>query len=491
MEPEYTIKDDAIVSEEAAETEQYQEPAASTETVQQNTETADVPEESDISFVSVDSDENEESSQPQLDQQVADQAASSSNNVAGMFTTTAGAVGVVAAVAILSLGASDAEIIKVKSFENTVFYHVNVADNPNIEPGSLQLILESEADEYVVDLDFGETYGFVPRVAPDTEFTVSLVGQGLIGQTTLGSVLTQTSSSPNAVLYFPELLNSLDDDVLNYEMRSYLEDPLGLIASMILETGYYNPYTEETTWFESIAFDSGMTRYSIEGVPNRNSQVISRLTAILNLEESPEVVIDETRFYTPLYHEASARLVSVTNQTAQVELLPDFTYLIDAVYTLRLLDIDREVQVDQITSGDGPLLIDYDGLYTNTRYGVEVVVEFTPPGKTTATQLTLLQEEFVTPERINIVSASVVNDASVLITITAKGNIAQYTQLYYEIAGERYLVPLPKSSADTALITVSFDRGDADYDVTLGLTNDTSDSDYIIGPETIERIENS
>jgi hypothetical protein len=458
--------------------------------LQQNSESETLPEESDNTAVAEPSEDVDTApDQPQVDQQIADQAASSSNNVAGMFTTTAGAVGVVAAVAILSLGASDAQIIKVKGFENTIFYHVNVPEETNVEPGSLQLLIESENDQYIVDLDFGETYGFVPRVAPETEFSVSLVGQGLIGQSTLGSVVTQTSLSPNAVLYFPQVTNDLDDDVLNYDMRSYMEDPLNLIASMRLDTGYYNPYTQETTWFDPIIYDSGMSTYSILGVPNRNSEVISKMTVLLNTEEPAEVVIDETRFFTPLYHEASAALVAVTNQTAQAILTPDFTYLPDAVYTVRLLDIDREVQVDTYTEGDGPIVIDYAGLYTNTKYGIEVTVSFTLPGRDTQVSLVLLQEEFVTPERINVVTASVVNDNNVLITITAKGNIAAYTQLYYEIGGERYLMDLPKQSADTALVTVAFDRGESEYDIDFGLTNAAKDPEYIIGSETIEEKE--
>jgi len=488
MEPEYTIKDDAAQPEETVESDSYQEQGAGDEPVQQDSETSAAPEESDNTVVSDPSEEDAPTqSEPQVDQQIADQASSSSNNIAGMFTTTAGVVGVVAAVAILSLGASDADIIKVKGFENTIFYHVNVAETTNIEEGSLQLLIESESDEYIVDLDFGETYGFVPRVAPETEFSVSLIGQGLIGRSTLGSVLTQTSMSPNAVLFFPEVLNDLDDEILDYQMRSYLEDPLNLVSSMRLETGYFNPYTNETVWNEPIVYNSGMQSYTILGVPNRNSQVISQLYATLNTEEPAEVMIDETRFFTPLYHEASAALVGVTNQTAQLVVNPDYTYLPGAVYTITLLDIDREVQVDTINEADGPVVIDYEGLYTNTRYGVQVTVDFTLPGRETSISLTLLQEEFVTPERINVVTASVDNDNNVLITITAKGNIAAYTKLYYEIEGERFLMDLPKQSADTALVTVAFDRGDTDYEIAFGLTNEAEENEYIIGSETILR----
>jgi hypothetical protein len=485
MEPEYTIKDDAIASTETAETDAYQEPGSAAEPVQQNTESTGVPEDSDNSFVN---DQPEaESEGPKLDQQVADQASSSSNNVAGMFTTTAGAVGVVAAVAILSLGASDAEIIKVKSFENSVFYHVNVNPNTNIQPGSLQLVLESTNDEYVVDLDFGETYGFVPRVANDTEFTVSLQGRGTIGTQTLGQVLTQTSSSPNAVLYFPQLQNALTDDTLDYVMRAYYEDPLNLIASMVIETGYMNPYTQEMTWFDPIPYDSGLSSFSINGIPNRNSEVITRVQATLNTEEPQTVMIDETRFFTPLYHEASAQLLGITNVSATMVLRPDFTYLPDAVYTVRLLDIDREVESFTFTQSDGEIPIEFEGLYTNTRYGVDVRVSFTNPGRTDSIELVLLQEEFVTPDRINTVTASVVNPTSQLITVTAKGNIASYTYLYYEIEGERNLIPLEKQTADSSIMTLSFTRLDEPYTVSFGLTNENQDSNYVIGSEEIER----
>lgn len=485
MEPEYTIKDDAIASTERAETDNYNEPAAGAEPVQQNTESIEVAEDSDNSFVSERSTDEPEG--PSLDQQVADQASSSSNNVAGMFTTTAGAVGVVAAVTILSLGASDAEIIKVKSFENSVFYHVNVAPNTSIQDGSLQLVLESLNDEYIVDLDFGETYGFVPRVASDTEFTVSLQGRGTIGIQTLGQVLTQTSSSPNAVLYFPQVQNAITDDTLDYVMRAYYEDPLELIQSMVIETGYMNPYTQEMTWFDPIPYDSGLTSFAVNGVPNRNSEVVTRVQATLNTEEPQTVMIDETRFFTPLYHEASAELLGITNVSASMVLRPDFTYLPDAVYSVRLLDIDREVASFTYTQADGNIPITFEGLYTNTRYGVEVRVTFTNPGRSDQVELVLLQEEFVTPDRINTVTASVVNPTTQLITVTAKGNIASYTLLYYEIDGERTLIPLEKQAADSAIMTLSFNRLDANYTVTFGLTNETQDAEYVIGREDIER----
>ena len=485
MEPEYTIKDDAIASTETVETDAYQEPASDAEPIQQNTESTNVPEDSDNTFVN--ERPAEETGGPKLDQQVADQASSSSNNVAGMFTTTAGAVGVVAAVAILSLGASDAEIIKVKSFENSVFYHVNVAPNDSIQDGSLQLVLETTSDEYVVDLDFGETYGFVPRVASDTEFTVSLQGRGTIGTQTLGQVLTQTSSSPNAVLYFPQVQNALTDDNLDYVMRAYYEDPLSLIASMVIETGYMNPYTQEMTWFDPIPYDSGVTSFAVNGVPNRNSEVITRVQATLNTEEAQTVMIDETRFFTPLYHEASAELVGITNVTASMVLRPDFTYLPDAVYTVTLLDIDREVASFTYTEADGEIPITFDGLYTNTRYGVEVRVNFTNPGRSNDVELVLLQEEFVTPDRINTVTASVVNPTAQLITVTAKGNIAAYTYLYYEIDGERTLIELEKQAADSSIMTLSFNRLEEAYTVTFGLTNEDDDTEYVIGSEEIER----
>jgi hypothetical protein len=485
MEPEYTIKDDAIVSTETAETDAYQEPGSAAEPVQQNTESTGVPEDSDNSFVNDQPEEDAE--EPKLDQQMADQASSSSNNVAGMFTTTAGAVGVVAAVAFLSLGASDAEIIKVKSFENTVFYHVNISNIDSIDPDSLQLVLESTNDEYVVDLDFGETYGFVPRVASDTEFTVSLQARGTLGVQTLGQVVTQTSSSPNAVLYFPQLQNSLEDDTLSYIMRAYYEDPLGLIASMVIETGFMNPYTQEMTWFDPIVYDSGVQTFALNDIPNRNSEIVTRVQATLNTEEPQTVMIDETRFFTPLYHEASAQLVGITNISANLVLTPDFTYLPGAEYTVTLLDIDREVSRLTYTEADGPIPIEFTDLYTNTRYGVDVRVSFTNPGRSDVVELVLLQEEFVTPDRINTVTASVVNPTTQLITVTAKGNIAAYTYLYYDIEGERTLIPLVKQAADSSIMTLSFTRLPDPYTVRFGLTNEAQDAEYVIGSEDIER----
>jgi hypothetical protein len=419
--------------------------------------------------------------------QIADQASSGSNNAAGMFTTTAGAVGVVVVVALANLGASDAQIIKVKSFEDSVFYHVLVSDQTPIDDGSLQLVLTSTNDEFIVSLDFGETFGFIPNVSPEMEYSVSLVGRNAFGDTSLGSVSTITSPAPNAVLYFPVLQNSIDDDFLSYEMRSLMEDPLNLTTDVILKTGYYNPYTEETTWFDDILWDSGITRYSLLDIPNRNSQVISQMTAVVMLEEETTIILDETRFYTPLYHEADAGLVNVTNLTAQFLLLPDFYYLPQATYTVRLLDVDREVQVDQFTSSSGAIIIDYTGLFTNTRYGIDVTVNFIPPGKTDFVDLVLLQEEFITPDRLNVVTSAVANPSSAVITVTANGNIAAYTLLYYEIDGERTTVPLTKRTADTALVTLPFEYRDQPYTVTFGLTNELQDPEYIIGERIIER----
>jgi hypothetical protein len=487
MEPNYTLKDETPKTTEQSETGRVPEIRQTNDFVAPPMDNETLPEESDKSITMKRPKETESAEEtPQLDG-VADQASSSSNNIAGMFTTTAGAVGVVAAVTLLNLGASDAQIIKVKSFENMVFYHVIVGEDTAVTPGSLQLRLQSTNDEYIVDLDFGETFGFVPRVTPETEFSVSLVGRNLIGATTLGQVVTATSPAPNAVLFFPELQNSLEDDLLHYQMRSYMEDPLNLATNLVLRTGYFNPYTLETTWFDDIPFDSGMTRYDIRGVPNRNSQVISQLTATILLEEPVDVVLDETRFYTPLYHQADAALLTVTNQTAQMLLIPDFYYLPQAVYRVRLLDVDRVVQVNEFTEGNDAIFINYERLFTSTKYGVEVVVSFIPPGQENRVDLVLYQEEFVTPDRLNVVTSAVANPTSAMVTVTANGNIAAYTLLYYEIDGERVTVPLPRRTADTALITLPFEYQDAPYTVIFGLTNEAGDPEYIIGPQVIER----
>ena len=485
MEPDHTIKDDTVQTRETSESETISELNATEEFSLLLDQNETLPEESDNGFVDPTLEQPTETETPDIAEAM-DQV-SGSNNAAGMFTTTAGAVGVVAVVTLLNLGASDAQIIKVKSFEDTVFYHVNVDPSTPIEPGSLQLRLTSTDDEYLVDLNFGETYGFVPRVTPETFFTVSLLGRNFLGSTTLGQVETITSPAPNAVLYFPELLNSLADDVLDYQMRAYMEDPLNLATALILKTGYYNPYTEDTTWFEDIPFHSGMTRYTIRGVPHRNAQVISQLWSTVMLEEPVEAMLDETRFFTPLYHEADAFIAAVTNQSARVILTPDFTWLPEATYTVRLLDVDRQVQVNQYSEGEGPITIEYTRLYTNTRYGVEVVVSFLVPGRGQRAEFTLYQEEFITPDRLNTVTAVVDNPNSSFVTITANGNIAEYTHLYFEIDGERTLVPLTRRTVDTALVTLTFDHKDTPYIVTFGLTNDAKDPEYIIGSERIER----
>ena len=487
MEPNYTLKDEVSATKETSESEQIKETSYQEEFSPTPMDNETLPEDSDNGVTLSEETETEsEPEMPSLDQ-VADQASSSSNNVAGMFTTTAGAVTVVAAVALLNLGASDAQIIKVKSFENTIFYHVNVSEDTAVQPGSLQLRLETTDDEYVVDLDFGETYGFVPRVAPETDFTVTLQGRNFLCLTQLGQVFTTTSPAPNAVLFFPEIQNSVDDDELIYEIRAYMEDPLNLTTNLILRTGYYNPYTSETTWFDDVPFDSGVRRFTLNPVPNRNVQVITQLTATGLLEEPLDVVLDETRFFTPLYHEADAALLTVTNQTAQFLLLADFTYLPNAVYQVSLLDVDRVVQRDEFTSADEPLFIDYERLYTNTRYGVEVLVSFDLPGRDERVELVLHQEEFITPDRLNVVTSAVANPSNAQVTVTANGNIAAYTLLYYEIDGVRTTVPLIKRNADTALVTLPFEYQDQPYTVIFGLTNDQGDPEYIIGPQRIER----
>lgn len=488
MEPDYTNKDDLVQTKETSEgdaipelkpNEEFGPIVTDNETLAEATDSVVLPGEQ-----SATTDKPEET----LDMnQVGDQASSGSNNAAGMFTTTVGAVGVVVVVALANLGASDAQIIKVKSFEDTVFYHVLVSETTPINAGSLQLVLTSTNDEFIVSLDFGETFGFIPNVSPEMEYSVTLVGRNAFGNTTLGSVSTITSPAPNAVLYFPILQNSLDDDALRYEMRAFMEDPFDLASDLILKTGYYNPYTDETTWFEDILWNSGITRYTIFNIPNRNSQVISQMTAVIMLEEPTTVILDETRFFTPLYHEVDAGLVTVTNLTAQFLLIPDFYYLPQATYTVRLLDVDREVRVDQFTSSSGAIVIDYTGLFTNTRYGIDVTVNFVPPGQTTAVDLVLHQEEFITPDRLNVVTSAVANPSNAVITVTANGNIAAYTLLYYEIDGQRTTVPLTKRTADTALVTLLFDYRDLPYTVTFGLTNALQDPEYIIGERIIER----
>jgi hypothetical protein len=485
MEPNYTLKDDTPSTIETSESESIKETPYQQEFNPSATDNETLPEEADNAVTLEDEPTEVQQDAPNLDQ-VADQAGSS-NNIAGMFTTTAGAVTVVVAVTLLNLGASDAQIIKVKSFENSIFYHVNVSEDTAVDPGSLQLCLQTTDDEYLIDLDFGETYGFVPRVAPETDFTVTLQGRNFLGLTQLGQVFTTTSPAPNAVLFFPELQNSVDDDFLNYQMRAYMEDPLGLTTNLLLRTGYYNPYTDETTWFDDIEFDSGITRFFINGVPNRNMQVIAQLTATVLLEEPVDVVLDETRFYTPLYHEAQAAILTVTNQTAQVLLLADFFYLPEATYRVRLLDVDRVVQANEFTEATEPIFIDYARLFTNTRYGVEVVVSFTLPGRGERVELVILQEEFITPDRLNVVTSAVANPTSAMVTVTANGNIAAYTLLYYEIDGVRTTVPLTKRTADTALVTLPFAYQDEPYTVIFGLTNDQGDPEYIIGPQRIER----
>jgi hypothetical protein len=488
MEPEYTDKDDLVRTKETSEGEAIPELKPNEEFGKAVTDNETLPEETDSVVLPGEQAATPEKPKETLNMdQIADQASSGSNNAAGMFTTTAGAVGVVVVVALANLGASDAQIIKVKSFEDSVFYHVLVSDQTPIEAGSLQLVLTSTNDEFIVSLDFGETFGFIPNVSPEMEYSVSLVGRNAFGTTSLGSVSTITSPAPNAVLYFPVLQNSIDDDFLSYEMRSLMEDPLNLTTDVILKTGYYNPYTEETTWFDDILWDSGITRYSLLDIPNRNSQVISQMTAVVMLEEPTTVILDETRFYTPLYHEADAGLVTVTNLTAQFLLIPDFYYLPQATYTVRLLDVDREVQVDRFTSSSGAIVIDYTRLFTNTRYGVDVTVNFVPPGQTTAVDLVLYQEEFITPDRLNVVTSAVANPSSAVVTVTANGNIAAYTLLYYEIDGERSTVPLTKRTADTALVTLTFDYRDLPYTVTFGLTNALKDPEYIIGERIIQR----
>ena len=488
MEPDYTNKDDLVQTKETSEGDAIPELKPNEEFGPIVTDNETLPEETDSVVLPGEQAATPEKPKETLNMdQIADQASSGSNNAAGMFTTTAGAVGVVVVVALANLGASDAQIIKVKSFEDSVFYHVLVSDQTPIDDGSLQLVLTSTNDEFIVSLDFGETFGFIPNVSPEMEYSVSLVGRNAFGDTSLGSVSTITSPAPNAVLYFPVLQNSIDDDFLSYEMRSLMEDPLNLTTDVILKTGYYNPYTEETTWFDDILWDSGITRYSLLDIPNRNSQVISQMTAVVMLEEPTTIILDETRFYTPLYHEADAGLVTVTNLTAQFLLLPDFYYLPQATYTVRLLDVDREVQVDQFTSSSGAIIIDYTGLFTNTRYGIDVTVNFIPPGKTDFVDLVLLQEEFITPDRLNVVTSAVANPSSAVITVTANGNIAAYTLLYYEIDGERTTVPLTKRTADTALVTLPFEYRDQPYTVTFGLTNELQDPEYIIGERIIER----
>jgi hypothetical protein len=488
MEPEYTNKDDLVRTKETSESEAIPELKPNEEFGKAVTDNETLPEETDSVVLPGEQAATPDKPKETLDMdQIADQASSGSNNAAGMFTTTAGAVGVVVVVALANLGASDAQIIKVKSFEDSVFYHVLVSDQTPIEAGSLQLRLTSTNDEFIVSLDFGETFGFVPNVSPEMEYSVSLVGRNAFGTTSLGSVSTITSPAPNAVLYFPVLQNSIDDDFLSYEMRSLMKDPLDLASDFILRTGYYNPYTDETTWFEDIEWHSGITRYTILDVPNRNSQVISQMTAVVMLEEPTTVILDETRFYTPLYHEADAGLVTVTNLTAQFLLLPDFYYLPQATYTVRLLDVNREVQVDRFSSSSGAIVIDYTRLFTNTRYGIDVTVNFVPPGKTSAVDLVLFQEEFITPDRLNVVTSAVANPSSAVVTVTANGNIAAYTLLYYEIDGERTTVPLTKRTADTALVTLTFDYRDLPYTVTFGLTNALKDPEYIIGERIIQR----
>jgi hypothetical protein len=488
MEPDYTSKDEVAQTKETSESESIQELTPNEEFGVISPDNVTLPEESDSVILPRQEKSTEAAPKETPDMnQVADQASSSTNNVAGMFTTTAGAVTVVVAITLLNLGASDAQIIKVKSFEDMIFYHVLVDEQTPIDAGSLQLRLTSTNDEFIVSLDFGETFGFVPGVSPESEYTVALVGRNVFGNTTFGEVSTITSPAPNAVLYFPVLQNSLDDDRLTYEMRSFMEDPLDLATNFVLKTGYYNPYTEETTWFEDIIWDSGITRYTITGVPNRNSQVISQLTATIMLEEPIDVVLDETRFYTPLYHEADAAVVTVTNLTARFLLLPDFYFLPQATYTVRLLDVDREVQVDTFTESSGAIFIDYDRLFTNTRYGVDVTISFVPPGQTNRVELVLLQEEFITPDRLNVVTSAVSNPSSAVVTVTANGNIANYTLLYYEIDGERTTLPLTKRTADTALVTLPFAYKDEAYTVVFGLTNEARDPEYIIGEEEIDR----
>lgn len=385
-----------------------------------------------------------------------------------MFTTTSVGAAAVAVVFILNPFSERANIIELKGFEDSIYYHVYVNEAINFTEGTLALVFETEEEVFRIPLEKGETYGVLEGVRPITGYPARIEGSEGFGVSEIVSSGVYTKFEPDFEMYKPIVRNSIQDELLIYDFETYYQDLNQEINNLRLSYGYTPLLTGE---YVEISGEDILLDQAIEliDIPNQNVLVKSTVTADVTKKDAEgnefieNVVLDEDQFYTPLYHESSFEIIRVIDSVIEYEVIPDYRYLKDVTYRITIYENDRALETRTLSEANSieEHLLRFERLFPETPYRIVHEMLFLDH-RTNNSNIVIIADNIITTlEKFDFITTIADQENRYLITVIVEDINNLFGKVYYEIYNGSNLI----TSQELSLISADADTKFSEFSI--------------------------
>lgn len=293
------------------------------------------------------------------------------------LTLTVGVVFVVSAV----LPKRPVAVIRsVYATENSVVYEVHVTDEESgIVDGTLFVVLTSQFERREQTVHLGYNSGRFEDLMQGTSYTFEVVASRGFGDETLSSRRVETAPAQEDLIWVRTDLTEKFDHYYLYYADVLLKEPIDSYGDVFLEFGFifsdgrFSPH-------QTFPIRDANTQVSFE-VSDYNYLVVLRL-----MEQGGEEsrVLCEKQFYPPFRLTSSVYVETLSENSAELTLYPDYVRDIDTIFDIVLyrdqVEIERHrLTKDMIEDPYMPYEIRYENLEDPSRYHVDIYASYTNP----------------------------------------------------------------------------------------------------------------
>lgn len=303
---------------------------------------------------------------------------------------------VLVAAAVLIPKTPSATIVQLVTVGTDIFYEVEVLAEEDNGESSLKILAESNLHNAQQPLHAGMTSGQFSALRPNTEYTLSVVGNSGFGNYLLTKQTVKTGADYEGKFLQAEIITQEWD----YEQTFACDYTVAVSDlknqfSEVYVSGFYS-MGEEIITLEPQTIQSAYSTNHIEYLPRMNGILTLQLSAVLVNGES--VLLDEIQVTSPFVVQAYFYLEYSAETSASFAVYPDET-LENAVYFIKLFKEEdvieqkeavMEIMQESYTMG----FVTFENLLPQIEYSAELYITFLNPVSNT-TETTLLQTVIV------------------------------------------------------------------------------------------------
>ena len=394
------------------------------------------------------------------------------NRIKQMFTTTSATAAVVAVVFVLNPFSERARIEELKGFEDSIYYHVYVNEAINFQSETLALVFETEEEVFRIPLQKGITYGILEGVKPITGYPARIEGSEGFGVSTIVSSGIYTKNEPDFEMYDPLLRNDPKDPLLIYDFKSKYQDLTNDINNLRLTYGYTPLLTGvyQELYNEAISLDQ---KIELVDIPNENALIESKVIADVTKKDAEgktyveTVVLDEDKFYTPLYHESDFEIIRIIDSVIEYEVIPDYRFLKEVSYKVTIYENNRALESKTVTNTNSleEHLLKFTNLLPNTPYKLVHEMLFFDHRTNNYNSIIINESDVKTLEKFDFISSIADQETRLVVTVVVKDINGLFGKGYFEIRNGNTVesakeIDLISADRDTKYVEFAINKSD-------------------------------